>query len=114
LRIVCFFPIGAGRQQAQPYSGNRDGKEAGWAEMRIRSMKERAQLFLPEEACERPINAAHQIKEWTGVRRSPETYRRRVLSIGEYIQAWRRKKCATIFDTPVTYSDDFLITWLPL
>jgi len=54
--IVCFFPIGAGRQQAQPYSGNRDGKEAGLSEMLIRSMKERARLFLPEEACERELS----------------------------------------------------------
>lgn len=54
------------------------------------------------------VKVAHQIQEWTGLRRSPETYRRWVLRIGEYIQTWRRKKCATIFDTPVAYTDDFL------
>jgi hypothetical protein len=51
---------------------------------------------------------ARQIEEWTGLRRSPETCRRWVLRVGDCIQSWRRKKCATIFDTPVANSDDFL------
>jgi hypothetical protein len=51
---------------------------------------------------------AKQIEEWTGVRRSPETCRRWVLRVGEYIQAWRREKCATIFDNPSSHSDNFL------
>lgn len=50
---------------------------------------------------------AHLIEDWTGVCRSPETYRRWVIRIGEYIQTWRRKKCATIFDHPSLPSDDF-------
>jgi len=54
------------------------------------------------------VKVAHQIKEWTGVRRSPETYRCWILRIGEYIQTWRRKKCASIFDTPAAHTDDFL------
>jgi len=33
-----------------------DEKEAGLSEMLIRLMKERAQLFLRKEACERSIN----------------------------------------------------------
>jgi len=40
--IVYLFLSGAGRQQAQPYSGNMDKKQAGWSKMLIRSMRESA------------------------------------------------------------------------
>jgi hypothetical protein len=49
------------------------------------------------------------IEEWTGIKRSPETYRRWVLRMGEYIQTWIQGKRATIFDTPVSSSDEYLI-----
>jgi len=47
------------------------------------------------------------IECWTGLKRSPETYRRWVLRIGEYIKSQRKKKCAQIFENPSYHSEDY-------
>ena len=51
---------------------------------------------------------AQQVEQLTGLRRSPETCRHWVLHVGDSIQAWRRKKCAAIFETPTSCAEDFL------
>jgi hypothetical protein len=47
------------------------------------------------------------IECWTGLKRSPETCRRWVLRVGDYIQTLRKEKCAQIFEKPSSYSEDF-------
>jgi Uncharacterised protein family (UPF0236) len=53
------------------------------------------------------VKVQELIENWTGLKRSPETYRRWVLRVGEYIQRMRREKCAQIFENPLSYSEDF-------
>jgi hypothetical protein len=53
------------------------------------------------------VKVKELIECWTGLKRSPETYRRWVLRVGEYIQTLRKEKCAQIFETPSSHTEDF-------
>jgi len=47
------------------------------------------------------------IENWTGLRRSPETYRRWVVRVGKFIEEQRKKKCAQIFENPSFRAEEY-------
>ncbi|GEM_PF-1184874 len=53
------------------------------------------------------VKVKELIENWTGLRRSPETYRRWVLHVGKFIEEQRKKKCAQIFETPISHSEEY-------
>jgi len=53
------------------------------------------------------VKVKELIGNWTGLKRSPETYRRWVLHVGKFIEEQRKMKCAQIFETPTSCAEDY-------